>query len=81
MAEGALELEPGDLVILAADGVETLGEEGIAEVRADRQSEDAGAIAAAILARIEEAPADYQDNATVVVVRPSGSPGGAATAD
>ena len=76
VAEGALELEPGDLVVLATDGVETLGEEGIAAVCGDQGAEDADAVAKAILSGIEENPADYQDNATVVVVRePAASDG------
>ena len=73
VASGELELEPHDLVILATDGVETLGESGIAAVFDENRKEDAGGIARAIVRKIEEEPDDYQDNATVVVVRPSGA--------
>ena len=81
VAGGTLELEPGDLVLLATDGVETLGEDGIAAVCDASRGKDAGAIASAILGRIEEAPADYQDNATVVVVRQPAGSDGETTAD
>ena len=69
VAEGRLRLEAGDLVILATDGVETVGEDGIASVCGENREENAGAIAQAIVSRIEEDPADRQDNATVVAVR------------
>ena len=80
VAEGAFDPEPDDLVILATDGVETLGEDGIAAVCDANRGADAGAIASAILGRIEEEPADYQDNATVVVVRPPAAASGEAGA-
>ncbi len=68
VAEGSLPLKPDDLVILATDGVETLGEDGIASVCDGH----AGRIAGAIIGRIEELGHPYQDNATVVVVRQPG---------
>ena len=67
VAEGSLPLKPDDLVILATDGAETLGEDGIASVCDGH----AGRIAGAIIGRIEELGHPYQDNATVVVVRAS----------
>ena len=69
VAAGTLALEPGDLVLLATDGVETLEEEGIASVCGEDTGRGAAQIAETIIKRIKEAPADYQDNATVVVVR------------
>ena len=68
VAEGSLPLKPDDLVILATDGVETLGEDGIASVCDGH----AGRIAGAIIGRIEELGHPCQDNATVVVVRQPG---------
>ena len=73
VAEGELELEPDDLVILATDGVESLGESGIAAVCDENSKEDVSDVARAIVRRIEEDPDDYQDNATVVVARPPGA--------
>ena len=73
VAEGSLCLAPDDLVILATDGVETLGEDGIASVCDGHAGKDAGRIAGAIIGRIDESGHPYQDNAAVVVVRASTS--------
>ena len=69
VAEGRLRLEPGDLVILATDGVETLGDDGIASVCGEHAADGAEDIARAITRRIEKIGSWNQDNATVVVVR------------
>lgn len=70
VAERRLPLEPDDLVILATDGVETLGEDGIASVCNERTGAGAEAIAMAIIRGIEEIGFRDQDNATVIVVQP-----------
>ena len=69
VAAGSMPLEPGDLLVLATDGVETLGADGIASVCGEQAGADAEEIAVAILRRIEEIGSRNQDNATVVVVR------------
>ncbi|MDE2882256.1 MAG: protein phosphatase 2C domain-containing protein [Acidobacteriota bacterium] len=69
VAAGSLPLEPDDLVILATDGVETLGEDGIATVCGEQRGAGAEETATAIIRRIEEIGSSSQDNAAVVVVR------------
>lgn len=69
VAEGSLPLEPGDLLILATDGVETLGEDGIAAVCGEQTGAGAEELATAIIRRIAEIGSSNQDNAAVVVVR------------
>lgn len=70
VAAGRMPLEPDDLVILATDGVEPLGEDGIASVCNERTGAGAEEIAAAIIRGIEGIGSWNQDNATVVVVQP-----------
>ena len=69
VAQGELFLEPGDVVLLASDGIATLSDEEIAQVCADSFQEGAHAMANALVGRIEAMDRDGQDNATVVVVR------------
>jgi serine/threonine protein phosphatase PrpC len=64
-----LQLQTGDLVMLASDGVETLGE---AELTALLQHSDAlalDALAAKLLAGVEDAAARHQDNASIILYR------------
>jgi len=69
VAAGSMRLEPHDLVILATDGVEPLGEYGIASVCGEQPGAGTEGIASAIIRRIEAIGSWNQDNATVVVVR------------
>jgi PPM family protein phosphatase len=62
-----LTLQPGDLVILASDGIHTLSHADIARVVAAAGSPDA--VAHSLLAAVEAAGDAYQDNTTVIVVR------------
>jgi protein phosphatase len=62
-----LQLEPGDVVILASDGIHTLPEAEIARLAAAADTPEA--IAEALLAAVAAAGDPYQDNVTVVVVR------------
>jgi len=64
-----LSLQPGDLVILASDGIHTLGEADIAGVVAASSAVGPDSIADALLAAVAAAGDTYQDNTTVVVVR------------
>ena len=70
VAEGEVDLAAGDTIILASDGVETLADEEIAAICDDHRSAGASRIAEAIIRRIEQRATPWQDNATVVVVRP-----------
>ena len=69
VATGSMPLEPDDLAILATDGVEPLGEDGIASACGEQRGAGAEAVAMAIIRRIEAIGSRNQDNATVVVVR------------
>jgi protein phosphatase len=64
-----LALEPGDVVILASDGIQTLEQGDILRVAQDARNPDADALAASLLAAVEAEGDAYQDNTTVVVVR------------
>jgi len=66
-----LALEPGDVVILASDGIQTLTQATILRVAQEHAGNGSDAIAEALLAAVEAANETYQDNATVVVVRVS----------
>lgn len=71
VAQGELQLLPGDLVLLASDGVASLPEEEIAAICTELAAEDAARIAEALIARIDASQREGQDNATLVVVRRS----------
>jgi protein phosphatase len=65
--ETPLALEPGDVVILASDGIHTVPEEEIARIVGAAEAPDA--VADALLAAVDAVGDPYQDNTTVVVVR------------
>jgi serine/threonine protein phosphatase PrpC len=65
-----LALEPGDYVVLASDGVATLETSEIARVINGYSADGAAAVARAIIRAVEAMREPYQDNATVLVVRP-----------
>lgn len=66
---GDLQLEQGDLMMLASDGIAALSEVEIASICRQLSAEDAKHIADTLVARIEALRLDGQDNATVIVVR------------
>ena len=66
-----LELEPGDVVVLASDGINSIAEHDIARVAAAAVTPDAAA--EALLAAVDAAGEPYQDNTTVVVVQVAGA--------
>ena len=66
-----LPLQPGDLVVLASDGVETCSLEELREIAAETSSSSAGLVGA-ILQAVEAHALPSQDNATVIVFRPGG---------
>ena len=68
VAQGTLALEPGDLLILASDGILTLTAEELVSICADRASDGAESVARATVERIDAAGQPNQDNATLIVV-------------
>lgn len=69
VAQGELHLEPGDLAILASDGIATLSEKEVASICCGLRAQDAKEVADTLVARIEAYCDGSQDNATVIVVR------------
>jgi protein phosphatase len=65
-------LLPGDVVILASDGIHSIAEADIARLASAAGTP--AAAAEALLAAVDAAGEPYQDNTTVVVVRVSGTP-------
>jgi PPM family protein phosphatase len=64
-----LRLEAGDIVLIASDGIQTLGRPEILAVVQAHLGGGPDAIADALLAAVDAAGDLYQDNTTVVVVR------------
>ena len=73
LQDDAVELEPGDVLIVASDGIETLGKNDIAAVAAANATSPA-ALVTALLGAVRARRMPRQDNATVVVYvhRPAG---------
>jgi len=66
--EAPVRLEPGDIIMIASDGVETCGPDELIETIGGR--DDAAAeLVDRILAAVEDHEIDYQDNATLIVCR------------
>ena len=70
--EAPLALEPGDIVVLASDGIHTIPEAEIARIAAAAETPEA--VAEALLATVADAGDAHQDNTTVVVVRVGARP-------
>lgn len=68
-SERPLALQPGDVVVLASDGIHSISHADIAQLVAAAGTP--GAAAQALLAAVEAAGDAYQDNTTVVAVRVS----------
>lgn len=62
-------LAPGDVVIAASDGIETLGTSALADMLAALGDRSAADVASALLQAVEEAGAPDQDNLSIAVVR------------
>jgi PPM family protein phosphatase len=67
-----LALGPDDVVILASDGIHTLGEEEILRVSTGYFADGPEAIARALIRAVENHRAPHQDNTTVIVVQHRG---------
>ncbi len=65
-----LVLEPGDYVILASDGVQTLETTEIERIVTAYAKDGADAVASALIRAVEAVRDPYQDNTTVIAVRP-----------
>jgi protein phosphatase len=63
-----LALEAGDVVIMASDGIQTLGHGDILGIVEAHAGQGPDAVADALLAAVDAAGDLYQDNTTVVVV-------------
>ncbi len=66
LQDDAIELEAGDVLILASDGLETLSEDRIAAI-ASAHGTSSRSIAEALLAAVRAESRPNQDNATVIV--------------
>jgi protein phosphatase len=65
-----LRMEPGDYIILASDGLQTLETAEIQRIVAAYADDGAVAVANALIRAVEALKDPHQDNATVVAVRP-----------
>jgi protein phosphatase len=70
VSQNPLKLEPGDYVILATDGVQTLDLGEIERLVSAYCRDGAAAVAAALIRAVDGLRELHQDNATVIVVRP-----------
>ncbi|MEO1543089.1 MAG: protein phosphatase 2C domain-containing protein [Pseudomonadota bacterium] len=66
----SLQLEGGDYVVLASDGLQTLEVSEIERIISGYGSDGPDAVANALIRAVEAVRDPHQDNATVVVVRP-----------
>ena len=66
--ERPLELAPGDVVVIASDGIHTLESAGICSLVSTHLLDGPAAIADALVRAVDDAGAPHQDNTTVVVI-------------
>jgi protein phosphatase len=66
-----LPLEPGDIVLLASDGIQTIASAEIARIACVNAAAGPHAVADELLAAVEGAGDPYQDNTTIIVVQAS----------
>ena len=69
LSEQPAALAPGDIVILASDGINTLEVDAIARIIGASAAEGASAVALRLLANVEDARQPHQDNTTIVAIR------------
>lgn len=63
------QLEEGDIIVLASDGLQVLEEEDIASILHENSEEESRDIATALIDAVEAAGDPEQDNTSVVVIR------------
>ena len=68
-------LQPGDLILAASDGLNTLGGDETAAIVADRRPDGPEAVKDALLAAVAARDAPAQDNVTVALIEAPGAPG------
>lgn len=76
VSKHALKLEPGDLIILASDGVHTLETTEIARVVSAYSDDGASAVCDALIRAVDAVRDPHQDNTTVITVRVVNGNGG-----
>ena len=69
ISESPLQLQPGDIVIAASDGLGTVPPDALAAKIAENSGQPASRIAEVLLAAVSDARKVKQDNATVAVIR------------
>ena len=72
VSQQPLPLEAGDYVVLASDGIATLEAPELARIVQAYGADGAAAVASAIIRAVEALREPFQDNTTVLVVRPLG---------
>lgn len=70
----AITLEPGDVIVVASDGLDTLDRDEIAQIVQDRYRTGASAVERALLDAVEARERPRQDNTSVIVLREAGAP-------
>ncbi|WP_425100123.1 PP2C family protein-serine/threonine phosphatase [Tropicibacter sp. S64] len=68
--EAALDLEPGDVVLLASDGLEALRPEALRDLLERHRAAPSQAIARALMQAVERHDAPEQDNTALIVIKP-----------
>src|SRR5262249_40498424 len=69
LSQRPLRIEPGDYIILASDGLQTLESAEIQRIVAAYAEDGANAVANALIRAVEAIKDPHQDNATVIAVR------------
>ncbi|MGI9408255.1 MAG: PP2C family protein-serine/threonine phosphatase [Hyphomicrobiaceae bacterium] len=65
-----LKLEPGDCIIMASDGIETISNDEIAAILADQAEADPAEIVSSLIDAVERVRYPLQDNTTVMAIQP-----------
>lgn len=69
LSRKSLALQPGDVIVLASDGIHTLDESEIARIVTAYTDDGCQGIADALVRSIENQRMPHQDNATIMVIR------------